>query len=214
MRKLPLEYKAIMRRVFLSAVVLIALTILTVFISGGILAWKTSYLDKYLPQSFKEFFGKEISESSPTVTSESSPPQNEDSQKTREDSVKDWRNYTNADAGFSFKYPDDWVSIIQPQGAVVSFASMGGGTSLSAYQNFQGGFEHWSSVETKDYRSGENFLVPVTVMYGEDDPNEVTVFGGPYNADQNISFFYIFNRQENPNGLETFELIMSTLKLF
>ena len=53
MRNLPLEYKAIMRRGFVPVAVVIALTIVTVIISGGLLAWKTPYLDQYLPESIK-----------------------------------------------------------------------------------------------------------------------------------------------------------------
>jgi len=80
---------------------LIAIIIVFVAITGSsvLIARKTTYLDAILPSAVKEFLGR----GGDSTSSESS------TETPSEDPTKDWKTYTNADYGFSFKYPADWI---------------------------------------------------------------------------------------------------------
>ena len=210
MKSLPLKYEAIMlRRGFVPIVAIIALALVALLSGTVIVAWRTTFLDSYLPQNVKEFFGKESIQA--PMTSDSQEPSSEDSETTAEDPTKNWKTYTNTELRFSFKYPKDWGKS-GAQTGIVSLESSDGLVELNVYKDFQGGFEHWSSVEAKDYYTADELLVPVAIMYGEEDPNEVTVFGGPYDMQPNLFLFYLFNKIDYPDGLGIFELIWSTFK--
>ncbi len=78
---------------------------------GGIgagLAWKTNVLDKWLPQNVKEFFGKEVTPTNGEQPNGEEEPTNGE-EPTSEDPTKDWKVYSRAQYGYSFKYPSDWV---------------------------------------------------------------------------------------------------------
>ena len=89
-------------------VILLAVLALVVAVGGvGIgLAWKTDLLDKWLPASVKEFFGKEIT----TTDGEPTNGGTTDGGTTNgeEDPTKDWKSFSSGNIGFSAKYPGDW----------------------------------------------------------------------------------------------------------
>lgn len=117
---LPLKYGAIMsRRGIAPIVVIIALAIAVLLGGGAVVAWKTSYLDSYLPQTVKEFFGKSLPDSgvAPTTPDGIETP-SQDSEPTAEDPTKDWKIYTNEEFGFSFKHPNDWFIRVRGAGPV------------------------------------------------------------------------------------------------
>ena len=201
------------RRGFVPLVAIIALALVAIFSGTVAVAWRTTLLDSYLPQSFKEFFGKSSTDENVTpVTFNTNEPSSQDPETATENLTKDWNTYTNTELGFLFKYPRDWGKG-SVQTGIVSLESRDGLVELGVYKDFQGGFEHWSYVETKNYYTMNELWVPVTVMYGEEDPNEVMAFGGPYDMQPNLSFLYLFNKIDYPDGLGTLELIWSTFKL-
>jgi hypothetical protein len=216
MKNLPLKYGIIMlRRGFVPVVVIIALALLAIFGGTTIIAWRTTLLDSYLPQTVKEFLGKEKSGSGATsVTSDTSKPSLQDSETTVEDPTKDWKTYTtNTELGFSFKYPAGWKESTNQTG-VISLESADGEVVLGAYKDFQGGFEHWSSIEDRNYYTADGVWIPTTIMYGEDDPSTVTVSAGTYDAPLDLTFLYSFNKASYPEGLYILELILSSVKFF
>lgn len=201
-----------MRRGFVPTVVIVAFALIALFGVTSVVVWKTSFFDSYLPQTVKEFLGKAKSDAIP-ITSNNQDPSGESSQTTVAEATKDWKTYTNTDLGFSFKYPGSWASReYQYQSSIISLGSEVNQIFLGVYKDFQGGFEHWSKVENKNYYTANGSWIPTTVMYGKDDPDEVTIFGGPYDMQPNLSFFFQFDKSIYPSGLEVFELILSTFK--
>ena len=215
MRNLPLEYKAIMRRGFVPVAVVIALTIVTVIISGGLLAWKTPYLDQYLPESIKNSLNKSSkNENGIQKTSNTQGPNGEEPETITEDSTKSWNNYTNTELGFSFKYPADWEQLVHT-GTLISVSSGESKNTLNFYQNFQGGREEPISFLEKYYEISNGAKAYATVYYGlNGDINSVVVDGTFYPELPGIMFVYSFDRGSSSNGLETLSLILSTFVIF
>lgn len=91
-----------MRKGFIAPLVLIVAIFIVVSV-GGVVAWRTTYLDSYLPPAVKGFLGRPVapSESSGEIPSETS--------SQPEDPTKDWKSYTNSEYGLSFKYPKEWI---------------------------------------------------------------------------------------------------------
>lgn len=92
----------------------ILLIILALVISvGGVgigLAWKTEVLDKWLPNSVKEFFGKEIIPADGGTTNGEEPTDGEEpTNGTTEDPTKDWKAHTGSN--FTIKYPSTWYVV-------------------------------------------------------------------------------------------------------
>ncbi|GMR19347.1 MAG: hypothetical protein BMS9Abin34_482 [Patescibacteria group bacterium] len=111
MVKPTLEYRAIMRRGFIPAVVIVITALLVLVGGGAILTWKTDYLDPYLPSPVREFLGRGDVPSSPDsakTTSPTSETSSQDSETTKEDLTKDWKTYISEEAKISFKYPPEW----------------------------------------------------------------------------------------------------------
>jgi len=90
--------------------ILIAVLALVLTVGGvGVLAWKTDYLDKWLPASVKEMFGrgeKPVEE----VGEEDQPEADEEGteEEPEEDLTKDWKTYTNTKHKYQFKVPKDF----------------------------------------------------------------------------------------------------------
>src|SRR3990172_7263827 len=209
MRILPLEYKAIMRRGFVPVAVIVALTIVTVIISGGLLAWKTTYLDKYLPRSVKSLLNK-----SANVGNDTQVPNGEEPETIAEEYKKNWKNYTNTELEFSFKYPADWDQLALT-GTLASFASGSNEITLTYYQSFQGGREEPISFEEKYYEISNGSKTYVTVYYGlNGNVNSVLVDGTFYPELPGITFVYSFDLGSSSNGLEILSLILSTFLIF
>lgn len=88
----------------------ILITILALIaIIGGVgigLAWRTSYLDRWLPPSVKERFGR--------GEKPGEEPGEKPGEQPEEGPTKDWKTYKNEKHGYSFKYPEDCTVVYQP----------------------------------------------------------------------------------------------------
>lgn len=193
-----------MRRGFVPVVILVIIALIAVIGGGALLAWRTSVLDPYLPSPVREFFGSETS--------------SESSETTTEDLTEDWKTYTNSELGFSLKYPGDWIveegAYQGPGGPVdVIRGPKEDSPSLDIHKDFQGGFEHFSKVETETFSTADGTGVLVTVMYGEDDKNAVTADMLVDTPKTDVTIIYGFNQGIDPSGLEILSLILSTLRL-
>ncbi len=212
MNILPLKFRAIMlRRGFAPIVVIIAFAVVVLLGGGAVVAWKTSYLDSYLPQPVKEFFGK-IGADATSVTSNTQELPGENSQTATADATKDWKTYTNTELGFSFKYPGDWVKDTN-ENTVLSLSSSKGNV-LSFYNDFRGGREEPVRFEEKYYTTFDGSAVYTTIYYGlSGDDQAVVVDGTFYPKLPGITFIYGFDLRSDPGGLETLSLILSTLRI-
>lgn len=79
-------------------VVLIAVLAL-VIAAGGVgigLAWKTEYLDKWLPPNIKELFGR------------GEKPEEEPTEEPEEDPTENWKTYTNTKYNYQLKVPENF----------------------------------------------------------------------------------------------------------
>lgn len=201
-----------LRRGFVPLVAIIALALVALFSGTALVAWRTTLLDSYLPQTVKEFLGK--SQAGPTgvpTTSDSSKPSSQDSEPTAENSTKDWKTYTNTELGFSFKYPRDWA-LGENESTVLSLSSPNGNV-LSFYKNFQGGREEPVRFEEKYFKTLDGGEAYTTIYYGlNGDDKSVVVDGTFYPKLAEITFIYGFDLSTSANGLEILSLILSTFK--
>lgn len=92
--------------------ILITILALIVIVGGvGIgLAWKTKYLDKWLPPNIKEMFGRgekpeEEPQEGPAEGPEEEPEEAPEEGPEKEAETKPWKTYENKSFGISFKYP-------------------------------------------------------------------------------------------------------------
>lgn len=219
MKNLPLKYEEIMlRRGFVPVVVIVAFALLAIFGGTTIVAWRTTLLDFYLPQTVKEFLGKEKSDSDTApVISDTSEPSLQDSETTAEDPTKDWKTYTNAELGFSFKYPGDWKkNLVEADNEVVLLESKDGKAYMNFYNSggaFGGepGWETSNGIERKIYYTSDNFQVIVEIVYT--GRNGEAVVSGNFNQQiQGLVFTYVFDNKLMPGGLDVLSLILSTFK--
>ncbi|MEX1068574.1 MAG: PsbP-related protein [Patescibacteria group bacterium] len=219
MKDLPLKYEAIMlRRGFAPVVAIIALSLIALFGGTALVAWRTTLLDSYLPQSVKEFFGKPpTGENGVPVTSDSSEPSGEDSEPTAEDPTKEWKTYTNAELGFSFKYPEDWIKKQPEPGSdieVVLLESSDGKSYLNFYNSggafgIEPGFEVSKPEPTIFYTSND---YPVNVEILDLGNGNVVASGSFTDQITGLVFTYGFDSNFASNGVEILELILSTFK--
>jgi len=111
-------------------VVLIIVLALVIAVGGvGIgLAWRTNYLDKYLPARVKELLGKEAKPSDQGEEPGEEPGEKPgEESKPEEDETKDWKTYTSPSYGYSIKYPPDWSFAPQPHADFRATAPKWGG---------------------------------------------------------------------------------------
>lgn len=193
-------------RGFAPIVILIVVAVVISVGSAGVLAWKTTVLDPYLPADVKTFLGKQpVSSSTPS-----------NSELKVEDATKDWKTYTSANVGYTLKYPSSWAieeGTYQGFPSVIIKSSGKGLPTLGVYQNFQGGFENVGRAETKKFESAGGSEISASVMYREGDENEVTVLVAPYSPSIDLTLIYTFNLAVEPGGLEILALILSTFSL-
>jgi hypothetical protein len=206
MKDLPLKYEAIMvRRGFTQVVVIVALALIAIFSGSALISWKTSYLDKYLPQAVKEFLGKT------QIDTNGAPTTSDVTETPTEDLTKYWKTYTTPKLGFSFKYPGDWVKD-ENDNTILSLNSPKGNV-LSFYKDFVGGREESIRLEEKYYETSDGSSVYTTIYYGlNGDEQSVVVDGTFYPEIPEITFIYGFDLRLDESGLKTLSLILSTFK--
>lgn len=96
---------------FIPAILIVVLALVIAVGGVGIgLAWRTNYLDKYLPAKVKEFLGKEVKPSDQAEEPGEEPSDSE----PEEDKTKNWKTYTSPVYGYSIKYPPDWSLAPEP----------------------------------------------------------------------------------------------------
>lgn len=120
---------------------ILLLVVLALMIAvGGIgigLAWRTNYLDKYLPARVKELLGKEAKPGDQVSDQGEQPGEEpgEEPSKSEEDKTKDWKTFVSPVYGYSIKYPPDWSIAPEahtdfraqsPQGGIFEIISMPG----------------------------------------------------------------------------------------
>ena len=216
MKSLPLKYGAIMvRRGFVPVVAIIALAFIAVLSGTTLVSWKTSYLDYYLPQIVKDFFGKTETDTNGAPTNyDKEEPGEEDSEITAEDPTKDWKTYTNTELGFSFKYPT-YLGKKQAEAdiEVVLLESGDGKSYMNFYKDVafggESGLEKSDDGERKIYRTSDDFEVAVTIV---DTGKEIIADGSFYLQIPGLTFTYSFDNTSKPDGLDTLSLILSTFK--
>lgn len=79
--------------------------------AGSVLAWRTTYLDNYLPASVKGFFGRGEERGEPTA---------EEGEPTVQENMKDWKTYTDKKYGYEVKYPKDWTIKSRPSDSILN----------------------------------------------------------------------------------------------
>lgn len=80
---------------------IILITVFVVAVVSGIgLAWRTEYLDRWLPPNIKEMFGRG---EKPEEELEEEP-----EEKPEEDFAKNWKVYLNEEGSYQVKIPQDW----------------------------------------------------------------------------------------------------------
>jgi len=203
-----------LRRGFAPIVVIVFLALVALFSGTAIVAWRTPFLDSYLPQPIKDFLGKTQTDTEGAPKTSNTPESGEeDSTPTTEDPTKDWNIYTNTTPGFSFKYPADWIEY-SVENATVSLRSQTIKSVLNFYKDFQGGREEPIRFEEKYYEIFDGSKVHTTIYYGlNGDEQSVAVDGTFYPKIPGITFIYGFDLRSDENGLETLSLILSTLRI-
>lgn len=103
--------------------ILIAVLALVIAVGGiGIgLAWRTNYLDKYLPARVKDLLGKEIKHGD-----QGEEPGEEPTEREEEDKTKEWKSYTSTKFGYSIEYPPDWTLAPEPHADFNARSPQGG----------------------------------------------------------------------------------------